>query len=193
MTHTWTTNGQCVDSCSPAPGSSVRVPDDPRRRAVGVVRRGRHGGGHRNGSARRADRASHRDGQRSRRNARPHIRLSLRHVRSVRGRLPWRVSVGAADPDHGGLCSVLRRLVLRASASARSAAAVSAATTASSISFPFAWTSSFAWDCTSCSPMLTLLVWMLVVSTLVSMGQRLMSTRRAPESPAAETAGRSPR
>ena len=42
-------------------------------------------------------------------------------------------------------------------------------------------------------PMLTLLVWMLVVSTLVSMGQRLMSTRRAPESPAAETAGRSPR
>ena len=37
-------------------------------------------------------------------------------------------------------------------------------------------------------PVLTLLVWLLVVSTLVSMGQRLVSTRRAPELPAAETA-----
>jgi phosphatidylglycerophosphate synthase len=42
-------------------------------------------------------------------------------------------------------------------------------------------------------PLLTLLVWLLVVSTLVSMGQRLASTRRAPGLPAAETAGRSPR
>ena len=39
-------------------------------------------------------------------------------------------------------------------------------------------------------PLLTLLVWMLVLSTLVSMGQRLMYGRKAPASPAGETAGR---
>lgn len=42
-------------------------------------------------------------------------------------------------------------------------------------------------------PWLTLLVWTLVISTLVSMGQRLsfrVSSRTAPESPAGEIAGR---
>jgi len=39
------------------------------------------------------------------------------------------------------------------------------------------------------APLLTILVWLLVLTTLLSMGQRLMFRRTAPESPAGETAG----
>ena len=42
-------------------------------------------------------------------------------------------------------------------------------------------------------PLLTPLVWTLVLSTLMSMAQRLMSARRALELPAAETAAQFPR
>ena len=42
-------------------------------------------------------------------------------------------------------------------------------------------------------PVVTLVAWLLVLSTLVSMTQRVIAARRAPGSPAAQTAGRSPR
>ena len=42
-------------------------------------------------------------------------------------------------------------------------------------------------------PVVTLVAWALVLTTLTSMSQRFIAARKVPESPAAETAGQSPR